>query len=326
MTSRPQPRRVPRRTKVRQVRPESLLLLGLIPAWAACAKEISHPDDPALPWATERVTAPNVEYVVFFSPKAGSDVSFHVFLPDAYADQPTRRFPVVYWLHGSGGGSGGIVPVSTHFRSAMEQGKLPEAIVVFPNGLPHGMWCDSKDGKQPVESMLIHDLVPFVDTSYRTVTTRAGRIVEGFSMGGYGAGRLGFKYPNVFGGFSMLGAGPLQLDFSQVSPGNQSIQPVIFRDVYGGDMAYFEYQSPWRMAERYGGALPDPTPKRVVVGKLEYVYPVNVAFSDHLTALGIPHQFRAFDGVDHNVMAYFNAMGDSNWVFYNAVFRGATGG
>lgn len=291
-------------------------------AFSTCSRE-SAPDPVVMPlnWITAKVTAPNTEQAIFFSSSADSEVSFHVFLPDDYHNNPTQNFPVIYWLHGSGGGEDGILPLVNHFKSAMEQAKIPPAIVVFPNGLPHGMWCNSKDGKQPVESMFIEDLIPYVDAHYRTLALRNGRIVEGFSMGGYGAARLGFKYAHLFGGFSMWGAGPLQLDFSIVAQQNQQIQPRIFREVYGEDMAYFEAQSPWRLAEQYGAALPALTPKRIVVGKLDFTYPANNDFRNHLTALGIPHQFREFDNIGHTAPALFTAMGESNWVFYNAVFE-----
>lgn len=297
-----------------------LTCILLVFTLTSCSKGNNDPLIESSKWVTEKVIAPNTEQIIFFSPVAGSKVCFHIFLPDEYQADPSRQFPVIYWLHGSGGGTGGILPLVNHFKNAMEQEKIPPAIVVFPNGLPHGMWCNSKDGNQPVESMFIEDLITFVDENYRTVRKRNGRIVEGFSMGGYGAGRLGFKYYDLFGGFSMLGAGPLQLDFSVVAPDNRRIQPRIFKDVYGEDMDYFEDQSPWRLAEKYGYRLPDPTPKRVIVGKAEYVYQANLDFSDHLKSLEIPHQFRAFENVGHNVFAYFSRLGELNWIFYNAVF------
>ncbi len=76
------------------------------------------------------------------------------------------------------------------------------------------------------------------------------RLLEGFSMGGYGAARLGLTYYDRFAGFSMLGAGPLQLDFvnyphARTSPEQRQ---QIFDEVYGGDQKYFEAMSPWRIA------------------------------------------------------------------------------
>ena len=73
-------------------------------------------------------------------------------------------------------------------------------IAVFVNGLAgNTMYCDTPDGKYPVESVIMKDLIPHVDATYRTVASREGRAVEGFSMGGFGAAHFGFKYPEVFG-------------------------------------------------------------------------------------------------------------------------------
>ncbi|MDP1587702.1 MAG: hypothetical protein Q8M07_08175 [Prosthecobacter sp.] len=46
-----------------------------------------------------------------------------------------------------------------------------------------------------LETMMIEELIPHMDRSYRTLAKGEGRIIEGFSMGDYGAARLGFKHP-----------------------------------------------------------------------------------------------------------------------------------
>ena len=81
---------------------------------------------------------------------------------------------------------------------ADEAGAAPACLVVFVNGLPSGMYVDWKDGSTPVESMIVKDLVPHIDATWRTIATREGRMLDGFSMGGYGAARLGFKHANLF--------------------------------------------------------------------------------------------------------------------------------
>jgi endo-1,4-beta-xylanase len=54
-----------------------------------------------------------------------------------------------------------------------------------------------------VESVLVGDLIPHIDSTYRTIATRRYRAAEGFSMGGFGAAHLGFKYPEIFGAVAM---------------------------------------------------------------------------------------------------------------------------
>lgn len=80
--------------------------------------------------------------------------------------------------------------MAQRYGEAMRTGKIPLMIMVFPNGLPMGMWCDWKDGAVKLETMFIEELIPHIDRSFRTQAKREGRVIEGFSMGGYGAAGL----------------------------------------------------------------------------------------------------------------------------------------
>ena len=75
----------------------SLALRLRIVATALCAA-VAAPA--SAQWTTAPVTAPGVQYRTFSSAAAGTTVSFHIYLPPAYANEPNRRFPVLYWLHG----------------------------------------------------------------------------------------------------------------------------------------------------------------------------------------------------------------------------------
>ncbi|WP_434479637.1 alpha/beta hydrolase [Gemmatimonas sp.] len=174
-----------------------------------------------------------------------------MYTPPQYDSEPARRFPVLYWLHGSGGGLGGIAILTAYFDDAIRAGRTPPMLVVFPNGMASSMWADSKDGRVPMESMVVRDLVPHVDATFRTVATRDGRLLEGFSMGGLGASRWGLRYPEVFGAMSMFAAGPLDLDFNGPrATGNLAERAQILRDVYSDDMTYYVAQNPFTVAEQ----------------------------------------------------------------------------
>src|SRR5439155_2864928 len=138
------------------------------------------------------------------SSAAGANVSYFIYTPEAYDTAKEQRFPVLYWLHGSGGGLAGVPRLVSHFDGAIRAGKIPPMLVVLPNGLASSMWCDSKDGKVPMETIVLKELLPVIDATYRTIATREGRILEGFSMGGYGAAHLGFKHPELFATISIL--------------------------------------------------------------------------------------------------------------------------
>ncbi len=273
-------------------------------------------------WVTAKADTIRAEFRIFRSEAVGHPVSFHIYLPSAYPMNPGQRFPVLYWLHGSGSGIEGIPSLCDYFGNAMDEGKTPPMIVVFPNGLSHGMWCDSKDGTTPMETILVDELIPYVDATFRTIASREGRIIEGFSMGGYGAGRLGLKYTALFRAFSMMGAGPLQSDFLVDDPNLQPLplRELLFAKVYGSDMAYYEAQSPWWLAEQHAGLLPEELSIRVIVGTGDSMLDNNRALHAHFSGLGIDHEYRELPGVGHFPLLTLQAIGLENWDFYRAVF------
>ncbi len=273
-------------------------------------------------WVTAPVSAPGVQYLTFHSAAAGATVSFHAYVPPQYEANPTARFPVLYWLHGSGDGTFGIPSLANFFGTAMAQGRIPPMLVVFPNGMQYSMWCDSKNGTVPMESVVLDDLIPHIDATFRTIARRSGRIVDGFSMGGQGAGRLGFRRPDLFCGVSMLGAGPIQLDFL-TAPDNSTTPPAlrkqIYAQVWGSDPAYFLAQHPWTIvADRASAVLAAQTHVRMALGDLDSLLPMNQQFDAHLGKLGIPHSFTVIPGLGHSPQLVLNALGQANWDFYNA--------
>ncbi len=277
--------------------------------------------DDAPQWVTPPVTAPRVRHETFDSAAVKTKVSFHLYTPAEYDGQKERRFPVLYWLHGTGGGEKGVPILAAWFDAAIRAGKTPPMFVVFVNGLPAGMWCDSKDGKTPVETIVIKELIPHLDATFRTIAAREGRIIEGFSMGGYGAARLGFKYHDKFAAVSMLAGGPLDLQFKGPrATANPKERERILQTVYGGDLEYFKGQSPWVLAEQNAAAVRSKTRVRQVIGDRDLTLALNREFDAHLTRLEIPHAFTVLPKVAHDTMAVFDALGEKNWEFYRAVF------
>ena len=203
-----------------------------------------------LAWVTPEVKAPRVSFHTFDSDAAKGKVSYHIYKPAAYDREGQRRLPVVYWLHGSGGGLAGLAKVAAFFDAAIEAGKTPPCFVVFVNGFVEGMYVDWKDGSAPIETMIVKELVPHIDSSYRTIATREGRLLDGYSMGGYGAARLGFKYHDLFRAVSIMGGGPLQAELIQAPRAGRKRAAEVLKQVYGGDQEYFKSVSPRRLAEQ----------------------------------------------------------------------------
>ncbi|MEI7731668.1 MAG: alpha/beta hydrolase-fold protein [Verrucomicrobiota bacterium] len=263
-----------------------------------------------LPWIKPAIEAPNSCRHVFFSPAARTNVSYLLYLPPDYVRDDSRRYPVLYWLHGTGYGLIGVPEFVQHLDQAIRDGRAPAMIGVFVNGLTHSRYLDSKDGQAPVESMFIHDLIPHIDGAYRTLAYREGRIIEGFSMGGEGAARLGLKYPEIFGAISVVaGAFP---NLENVL----KFQGSVFHEVYGDDFYYLLENNPRHFAEINSYQISGHTVMRIVVGTADNLCRINHAFHIRLQHLGIDNDFEELDGVAHDHTAIYAALGEKNWDFY----------
>jgi enterochelin esterase-like enzyme len=265
-------------------------------------------------WVTQQVNAPRVSFHTFRSQAAKSLVSYHVYKPAAYKESDVKRFPVLYWLHGTEGGVNHILPVSQMFDHAIRNKVVPPMIVVFVNGLSKRLWTNSKDGLAPIETVFIDELIPNVEMTMRTIATREGRILEGFSMGGYGAARIGFKHAGLFGGVSILAAGPLDLNFEGPRATGNPLREQILNDVCNGDIAYFKSTHPWTVAESQARFLKKSgIIIRQAVGSEDFTLNLNRRFHEHLLSLDIPHEFHIVDGVGHNTPALMAGLANSEF-------------
>ncbi|MBZ5516371.1 MAG: alpha/beta fold hydrolase [Acidobacteriia bacterium] len=125
-----------------------------------------------------------------------------VFLPPGYAIEKSRRYPVVYALHGYSIGAEQWtheIHVPQTIEGAFAQG-TKEMIVVLPDSktLYGGSMYSSSLTTGDFERFIAHDVVTYIDAHYRTLPNRMSRGLVGHSMGGYGAARIGMKHPDVF--------------------------------------------------------------------------------------------------------------------------------
>ncbi len=125
------------------------------------------------------VVGPNLHYKTFDSKAAGTKVSYLLYLPPNYEAAGQTRYPVVYWLHGIGGSQQGVPVMAERLTQAIAARKAPAMLVVYVNGMIRSSYVDSADGKTPVETVTIKELIPHIDSTYRTIETRAGRMIEG---------------------------------------------------------------------------------------------------------------------------------------------------
>jgi len=128
--------------------------------------------------------------------------SYSVYLPPDY-DRSQRAYPVVYLLHGIQGRHTDWLRYGDAASTAdrlIASGESAPAILVFPDG-GDSYWIDSDPvtGFGAIERAFVEELIPYVDSTYRTIPTRRTRAIGGLSMGGYGALRIAFGHPELFG-------------------------------------------------------------------------------------------------------------------------------
>jgi polyhydroxybutyrate depolymerase len=124
----------------------------------------------------------------------------------------------------------------------------------------------------------------------------------------------------MFRAVSVMGGGPLQAELIQAPRAGRQRAEEVLRRVYGGDQEYFMSVSPRRLAEENAKAIAKGSLVRVVCGDRDETYPANLAFHEHLQRLGIPHDWKALEGVDHNPLRTLETLGDANWAFYRQAF------
>jgi enterochelin esterase-like enzyme len=131
-----------------------------------------------------------------------------VFLPPGYSQNRTRRYPVVYALHGYSIGAdqwSKEIHVPQTIEGAFAKGAR-EMIVVLPDSktVHNGSMYSSSVTTGDFENYIARDVVVYIDAHYRTIPNRTSRGLVGHSMGGYGATRIGMKHADVFGGLYIM--------------------------------------------------------------------------------------------------------------------------
>ena len=276
------------------------------------------PSQQATLWVDPVTTAPSgMSYHLFATNVRGKGTqgSYLISLPPSYQTETTRRYPVIYWLHGGNGNARQGAMAVERIDRAVKAGLMPETIVVSVQGLPIGWYANSVDGKRPVEDVIIKDLIPHVDATYRTIARREGRGIEGFSMGGYGALHLGMRYPELFGAISSVAPSILR------NLSDEPIERIV--DTFGGSQEIYEANHPWALAGQHAGALRERTSIRLLAGDEDFrLRSAITSLHDRLAELKIPHQFAEIKGAGHQYDLIIDELGNGAFAFWKQAFDG----
>ncbi len=253
----------------------------------------------------------------------GRAVPYCILLPPSYDADKTRRFPILYFLHGLGDNeqmflhSGGWDLV----QDLWESKQLGEYLIVTPAG-GESFFINSSDGRTRYEDFLVREFLPFIEGRYRVRMGRAFRGVAGISMGGFGALHLAFHHPELFGSVSAHSAAVIEkAPVIAVADSPESGRLRIFGTVFGSppDRAFWERTSPLTLARTADLA-------HVAIyfdcgAQDDYGFNAGAEALDRvLQARHVLHEFHIYPG-GHN-WAYFAAHLPASLKFHSRVFSG----
>jgi acetyl esterase/lipase len=273
-------------------------------------------------WVNPDATPPLATFETFQSRTVGGPVGYALYLPPGYDASAQTRYPVIYWLHGMGGDPRRGGTFVRMLDEAIRAGIAPAAIAVLPNGGPAGFYCDWPGGQWPIETVIIDELIPHVDATYRTIAGREGRCIEGQSMGGFGAAHLGFRYPDLFGAIS-ISAGAL-IDFSARS--TEDGRPSrVFKTVWGGDAARFHADDPSTLARANADRVRGRTAVRSFCGDQDSLLGRKELFHRLLQELDIEHEYTVVPGAAHPYDDKIERLGVGHFAFFGRAFASLAG-
>jgi len=241
------------------------------------------------------------------SPALNGAMTYSLYLPGAYGENPSRRFPVVYLLHGYGASDREwleLGQLDVALDRMIREKTIPPVIAVMPYGA-RSWYVDSAalGGPGDYETAIMRDLIGHVERSYRTITERRGRLIAGLSMGGYGALRMAFFHPDRFGAVASLsGALYETVGIPGVDKPVEQAQEEAehwYRGAYGQpfDAAIYKARSPFSRVAALS-RMQDPPKVLIMSGDDDYFrfYEGSAALFESLRGAGVPSELRIEDG------------------------------
>jgi len=140
------------------------------------------------------------ESLHFKSTILNKEIAYSIVLPADYFVSG-KSYPVIYFLHGLGDDETSWLEygqIEQYMDRMVDEGTISSFINIIPQGF-RSYFSNFYSGDFAYQDMFVQELVPFIDTHYRTLSVANKRAVMGYSMGGFGALILPLKYPEIFG-------------------------------------------------------------------------------------------------------------------------------
>jgi S-formylglutathione hydrolase FrmB len=221
--------------------------------------------------------------IQYFSRSLQLASSFNVVFPDDPAIKPP--WAAFYLLHGL---SDDHSIWARRSRIEWYVEGLP-LVVVMPYG-GRGWYTNAVNPpRYKYEDDLVRDVIGLVDRTFPVKAERSGRAIGGLSMGGYGAVKLGLKYPDLFTSVTSH-SGALAFPRRPEEAAELSLE---FTSIFG-DHPEGGPEDPFALAAELS---PGRAPAlRIDCGDEDFLIEHNREFHRHLDDLGIAHEYEEFSG------------------------------
>jgi enterochelin esterase-like enzyme len=139
--------------------------------------------------------------------KGITERDYSIYLPGSYDTETNRTYPVLYLMHGGGGSNTDWEKgnnLSQVANRLINNGSIGEMIIVCPEGNKQNMMyfnAEKDNNGTPdwkYEDYFFKELIPYIESNYRTSKDKGGRAIGGFSMGGGAATVYGVHHPECF--------------------------------------------------------------------------------------------------------------------------------
>jgi len=187
-------------------------------------------------------------------------VRYCVLLPPGYDSAPSRRYPVVYFLHGLGGNERTLLDTGgwNLVEDLRQDGKIGDFLIVTPEAWA-SFYVNAVSGQLRYSDFFLEEFMPLVESRYRVRRERRSRAVTGVSMGGYGALRFAFRYPESFAAVSAQSAALMTSSPEELNSAIRSGTPLgrLLGTVFGNpiDVAHWKDNDPLVLAKRNQAAI-----------------------------------------------------------------------
>ena len=235
------------------------------------------------------------------SPLLGREVKFAVYLPPDYAAS-TRRYPVVYLLHGYSDDESGWIQfgeVQMAADRAIAAREIPPMIIVMPDG-GVAWYMNDYQGKVRWEDMFVQEFIPLIDKTYRTRAAREFRGVSGLSMGGWGSLLLSMRHPDLFAACAAFSAAVWTEEeaAAMAGPNYDRMFAALFGPMPGPGQVtdHFKTYNPLNMARTKPEAELKKVRYYIDCGDDDFLIKGNCFLHLALLERKIPHEFRVRDG------------------------------